>query len=239
WSVIVEEYTMRKLSNSGDRLLAISGIAHYYAGILKDVYLAGIWSHDLPAALMWEHSPGQFTHRPLEYRAPSWSWAAIDGTVDTVQEWKLVDPNLSIVACTTQVATPSAPFGAVVYGRLVLKGFVRPARWDGYQLVSMTSPQTEYWASTTADALKSEAFDGTGFKNVCCLHIYCFDETKHQGPSGLILIEGHQKTFKRVGTFSFDLNLKSEDRHAAVYLQLNSERREWSMSSELREVVII
>jgi Heterokaryon incompatibility protein (HET) len=239
WAKIVGQYSRRSLSNPGDRLLAISGIANYYSGILKDKYLAGIWSGDLPSALMWE-SGSLENCRPLTYRAPSWSWAAIDDRVFFPRQSKLVDLNLRMIAQHVELVEPAAPFGAVRSGYLILKGLLKPAVWDGDLLYSITPPLVEYLASSMADALQSEPFhETTGLMDVWCLQIYPFDDSKHEGPSGLILARVSERTFRRLGTFTFDLNLKSGDRHAGMYLQLTSQRRQWAEGSKLEEITII
>jgi len=89
WQLLVEEYSRLKLTHQTDRLPALSGIAATVAGLLSNqlggeqsrpnTYLAGIWSKDLPAALYWTCSPG--SRRPSRYRAPTFSWASIEGPV--------------------------------------------------------------------------------------------------------------------------------------------------------------
>jgi hypothetical protein len=241
WTKILTEYTHRTLSHSKDRLLAISGIATCYSEILNDEYLAGIWRRDLPAALMWEKISEEKFPRPLIYRAPSWSWAAIDGNVENFWQSVPVDPYLSVVSHAIQLVEPAAPFGAVLSGRLTLKGLLKETLWDGGRLFSTSSADTQYLVSTAVDAVETEfSHEETSFINVWCLQIHPFNELSQRGPSGLILARERGQTFRRLGTFSFeDFVVKPENRDAAFYSELSLERREWSLSSELREVVIV
>jgi hypothetical protein len=63
--------------------VAISGVARLFASENLGTYLAGMWEKDLVQQLAWH------TYRSREsqgqdidiYRAPSWSWASIDGCV--------------------------------------------------------------------------------------------------------------------------------------------------------------
>jgi hypothetical protein len=240
WAQILVEYSGRALSNSEDRLLAISGIAKHYSEILNDEYLAGIWLSDLPSALMWENISIRF-QRPLSNRAPSWSWAAIDGSVETFNRSVPVDPYLSIISHDIQLVEPTAPFGAVFSGRLILQGFLREALWDGSELFSSSSKDSKYLASTVEDAIESGLYNESSvYITVWCLQIRHFDESRHSGPSGLILARVSGQTFKRLGTFSFDDHaFGSEMRDAAFYSQLDTERREWALSSEMQEIVIV
>ncbi|EWG38335.1 hypothetical protein FVEG_01586 [Fusarium verticillioides 7600] len=84
WLRIVELYTASELTVPSDKLIACSGIAKRVAEILQDDYVAGMWRRYLEGELLWvvegNHQPGRWT-RPREYRAPSWSWASIDGPI--------------------------------------------------------------------------------------------------------------------------------------------------------------
>ena len=86
WFGIIEDYSKRKLTESGDKLIALSGSAHSYYereihkgynGKHAGKYAAGLWEAHMPSALLWRIRSAQ---RP-EYRAPSWSWASLDGGI--------------------------------------------------------------------------------------------------------------------------------------------------------------
>ena len=77
WGVIVQGYSLAKLTQEGDKLIAISAIAREMKPLMQCKYLAGDWEADLVRQLGW---PGYDIHsRPTTYRAPSWSWASVDG----------------------------------------------------------------------------------------------------------------------------------------------------------------
>ncbi|KAJ8071961.1 hypothetical protein OCU04_002263 [Sclerotinia nivalis] len=79
WRVhIVPCYASRNLTQPGDRLPAISGIAETFRLELEDDYLAGLWRKDLPRGLLWINLHSHPSGLPSRYRAPSWSWAAAD-----------------------------------------------------------------------------------------------------------------------------------------------------------------
>lgn len=98
WDSLVERYSRCNLTYSSDKLPALSGLAQAFSiirgpGFSLDghFYLAGIWRPDLPKALCWtsEYYGGRLqnyggehrNYRPHSYRAPSWSWASIEGPV--------------------------------------------------------------------------------------------------------------------------------------------------------------
>ncbi|KIW49260.1 hypothetical protein PV05_10954 [Exophiala xenobiotica] len=106
WYHMVDQYSMRGIYEPHDIFAALAGIAKAVQNTLRCRYLAGIWEVDLIRGLLW-HSrndtlpfpPGgryQALKRPTErnankphvlgqvaLRAPSWSWASVEGPVFT------------------------------------------------------------------------------------------------------------------------------------------------------------
>ncbi|KAF5588741.1 uncharacterized protein FSUBG_11400 [Fusarium subglutinans] len=84
WERLVDVYSRRHLTNPADKLPALSGLAQERKKVRGGVYLAGLWLDSLMYDLCWyrvkndEVTPGDLGHRPPCYRAPSWSWAAVD-----------------------------------------------------------------------------------------------------------------------------------------------------------------
>jgi len=93
WCGVVEDYTTRVLQSERDKLPVLSGLAQrYQESCLRGRYVAGLWESDLPSALLWQTQKpqelmgGRSTdvrepRRPVQYRAPSWSWPAVEGAV--------------------------------------------------------------------------------------------------------------------------------------------------------------
>lgn len=83
WMNMVIIYTGRHLTQPSDKLVAISGMAKLIAAGFanKDVYILGLWKRNLLLHLIWKVSVGQRRSRPEPYRAPSWSWASVDGII--------------------------------------------------------------------------------------------------------------------------------------------------------------
>jgi len=78
WYELLRAYGTRKLTFESDKLPALSGLAHLYGQKLNDQYVARLWKNSLIEGLLWQ-SFGDGVNRVSEYRAPSWSWASIDG----------------------------------------------------------------------------------------------------------------------------------------------------------------
>jgi Heterokaryon incompatibility protein (HET) len=88
WSRIVGSYSRCSLTESADKLAALSGLASQLQQITKDDYYAGLWGKDLAGQLLWHvigcaQADGSDSKRASSYRAPTWSWASIDGLVKT------------------------------------------------------------------------------------------------------------------------------------------------------------
>jgi hypothetical protein len=95
WHRVVEEYTRRKLTLQSDKLVAISGIARWFekkvildpkpdSDLEPRSYFAGVWQQNLMADLLWTacYNTASDTRHAANYRAPSWSWASMDGPVE-------------------------------------------------------------------------------------------------------------------------------------------------------------
>lgn len=94
--VIVEYYSSRYLTKETDKLPALAHLASkFHDEQNPGEYCAGIWSNHLPSSLLWKTAPNYsnsrrkpmhplaafLPRRPQEQRAPSWSWASIDGEI--------------------------------------------------------------------------------------------------------------------------------------------------------------
>jgi hypothetical protein len=86
WRRYVADYTKCALTKPKDKLIAIGGIASALAPWLKDENIAGCWRGSIFEDLLWKIAFRADTldskSSPLEYRAPSWSWASVDGAVE-------------------------------------------------------------------------------------------------------------------------------------------------------------
>ena len=86
WKRVIQQYTHGQFSLESDKLVAIAGLAKHMQRtwlIPNITYLAGLWSFELLDWLMWRRSRTSTSlARPKAYRAPSWSWASVEGEVE-------------------------------------------------------------------------------------------------------------------------------------------------------------
>lgn len=134
WSNVLTSYTRRAVTDPADKLVALGGVAAHFHRLRNSRYLAGIWEDTLRDDLLW-CTDGEPRARPAGYRAPSWSWAAIDGQVflhvrDPDQRGGTVQL-CKVVRCDVTLAREVLPFGGVTSGTLVLRApMVRALRGD-------------------------------------------------------------------------------------------------------------
>ncbi|KAI1177755.1 HET-domain-containing protein [Nemania sp. FL0916] len=86
WELFVDEYMLRSLTVSTDRLPAIQSVAEEMAAATGQIYVhsAGMWQSNLEHELLWCVVFGE-AKRPDVWRAPSWSWAAVEGPISLWQ----------------------------------------------------------------------------------------------------------------------------------------------------------
>jgi Heterokaryon incompatibility protein (HET) len=94
WESVVERYSSTELTfPDKDKLSALSGIAKKMG--IRGEYLAGIWKEGLILHLMWHRKDDSILSRPDHYQAPTWSWASVNGQVQTDDVWPMGDSRLT------------------------------------------------------------------------------------------------------------------------------------------------
>lgn len=81
WYQIIGQYSKSSLTFSQDKLIATAGIVNLVQKRTGLTSFAGLWKEFLLEDLLWASGSPEEASRPKEYRAPSFSWASIDGAV--------------------------------------------------------------------------------------------------------------------------------------------------------------
>jgi hypothetical protein len=125
WHEIVTEYTRRQLTYEKDIFPALQGIARRLSTRTSSAYRAGLWEVTLPMDFLWiTRTPGTYA-RPKQWRAPTWSWASVVGSV--YWEPSTMRPTASVISCTT-IPAGDDELGEINGGKLRLKGrCIRPS----------------------------------------------------------------------------------------------------------------
>lgn len=136
WDELLPLYTERLLSNKQDKLPALSGLASRFQQRLQSDYFAGIWGKNFREGLLWhgKHAFGYTRFRkeliPLRRiptsKAPTWSWASVEGPVTSDCANVLgLEITLRVLDCTVTLQDSRVPFGEVTGGLLHVSGIFR------------------------------------------------------------------------------------------------------------------
>ncbi|KAM0129185.1 hypothetical protein ACHAP3_007916 [Botrytis cinerea] len=79
WMGWIYLYSKTYLAKDSDKLAAVSALAKCTRAVFNDVYVAGLWRSMFADQLVWY---GVDTSRPKDYRAPTWSWASVNGCLE-------------------------------------------------------------------------------------------------------------------------------------------------------------
>ena len=206
WTAILRSYSRAQLTQLSDKLIAIAGLATQVHEILQDEYLTGLWRSTLLTDLLWYALPdtSEGTSRAEVYRAPSWSWASVDGPL------QFFEPRSQINACCTILDAfvtlqTELDFGEVSGKNLRLRGHInRIDADDGFQFSNQGDPTIKINGITVSDLIYSMD-DLTGEKVtqawcICLQH----DMTEMTKRAGLILesVDAPKGIFARVGIFT-------------------------------------
>lgn len=204
WYDLVGDFSQRELTFQSDKLPALSGLAHQFAEKCGDKYLAGIWKDDVVRGIMWQRvSVDDETRRPLEYRAPTWTWASIDGAVAWRTEY---DVFKGCVECVwAGVGAPGRdPMGRVVGGYLHLAGRVKSVTYITYNSTMILDG-----GAHAAVRFDVELHYGAPRNAMIALLVMMYEDTDGDDAAGLLLEAipkmEHQdcltREYRRVGMF--------------------------------------
>ncbi|KAF7916483.1 hypothetical protein EAE99_009665 [Botrytis elliptica] len=175
WHHFVTLFSSFKFQHASDYLLAASGIVHCFSWYflhsnaqLGQLYLAGLWTCNLPSDLCWwvkvieDHC---VPSRAKPYRAPTWSWASVDFEEKSPCSPVVYHSNFgekfeqSTKFCIHHAATQMAPsaVGKYVYGP-VCDGLIR-IRCILIAAQIFTHPYLEFDARHTTQFLEADALD--------------------------------------------------------------------------------
>lgn len=203
WRSLVRDYSRRFLTFPNDKLPGIAGVAADYSRMFSGAYLAGLWEFSLVSELLWCSNRSDIT-RPTVQRAPSWSWASVDGEIN--HKWCPVDMGynfMKIVSCQVTPVSALSPFGRVDPRRSMLQvdSDIAPVYWDvaTEKLFRMASDEPGGGEKRVdIGRAQADAFEdilGTGTPLVWAMVVV------RQPLRGLLLSEVGDDIFRRVGIF--------------------------------------
>ncbi len=141
WYRMIMEFTSRKLTYDNDKLAAVAGIAKKFAAITKDNYHAGIWRGGLIVGLLWHTITKASNQINKPDRAPSWSWASVNGGVSYSSLLSggydaiplCLSPLIKIIYISDLPICVEHPFGMTSKASLRLSGALLPVTEDKHE----------------------------------------------------------------------------------------------------------
>jgi hypothetical protein len=263
WYELVERYTLRDLTISADRILAISAIADRFQPFLNDEYCAGHWKSRLHKELLWKSiEPVRgLKPRPSEYQAPSWSWASICVPIDTSlftdqgrldgSSEKQIDDCFKILDCQIQLqseevgnkSTEVHRFGAVRSGTLVVKGRAQQGelwhRASGKFRVR-TYDQSGEGATLNSAWIWCDAFEEEFAVGVdSFISIFLLRVSQSPFHRALILRQKGPSTYSRLGVVEFRFEYILRIREELGSRDLFQEELCWLDAGEIRTITLV
>ncbi|KAI0096678.1 heterokaryon incompatibility protein-domain-containing protein [Nemania sp. FL0031] len=196
WASIVEAYTKRALGVLDDRLNAIAGIAKKMHRAELGEYLGGLFSYKLLPQLMWSRAEEQTPlPRPSDgYRAPSWSWASIDGQVAFRNRmWNSVKVTANLIEFDVQPRSEMEKYTRYISGVLRISG-------NATILKLVVDPASCELVAPGSHAGLSLSLDTQEFQGLPLLDVYLL-QILHDSAviRGLVLEDKNDGTFGRIG----------------------------------------
>jgi hypothetical protein len=214
WEDVVDRYTACHLTKPSDKLIAISGIAQLFQSVLpNDTYLFGLWERDLAHGLLWRAADnGRARLVEVPGRAPTWSWASLDGHVEP-QGRKLVINAEEILVHEIEVTTRAETAATPTATAIELTGTLFECNWEQ----SIEYPKSPGGAfkllSGKVESIKGLFYPDTIPRSVFasqsffCLSVLDFVWRQTRMLSGLVLlpIDESRTVFTRAGNWSTPL----------------------------------
>jgi len=145
WCRFRFEYSGLSLTKEEDILVALNGIARSVAEVTKDALVAGLWRDRLIEDLCWRRYrdnrryPIDVPPRPSIWRAPTWSWASINGTVmDHLgsREGDSASDSIKEMAVVKDLTVDQMPSGQVINASLTLTCRMITPYWERFTVIS-------------------------------------------------------------------------------------------------------
>jgi Heterokaryon incompatibility protein (HET) len=227
WLEIRAEYTSRKMTQPSDKLRAISAITNQISTATGWTYLAGLWKEYLFFDLHWNRDRESMTpivgssetmnrlmSRPEKYRAPSWSWASVDGQVVDAGDDELRTPlDFEIISSALKYDGESEDakfhFAPIVSGLLIVKGRVAEYKWRSSTAEDISADLYLLEVEDGVEYICGEAtWDAVEPSITTQSTLYCLamsvlelENRKRQQAEGMLLVPTEYPTFRRVGYF--------------------------------------
>ena len=159
WNELLTTYCGCGMTEPSDKLVALAGIATRVHATLKSRYLAGLWQEYLMDDLLWQiediRNP---VSRPVRFRAPSWSWASVDGALIAGGQSAIslnARMSCSVLDAPVELASPN-PFGSVKSASMGIQAKLKRVSIDSHLLSHQWSGTSVHVPGATVASKSTE-----------------------------------------------------------------------------------
>ena len=207
WNNLVQTYSKCALTRSEDKLVALSGLACLFQDMTGDEYLARLWKSRLSEFLDWRvYEPAR--KLSSDYRAPSCSWASLDGPVRP-SGISACDAQLIVIKEVQITHSTFDSTGQVFSGFITVEGLLVQATYHGTGKRGVTC-QLKTVAGDISATMWEDAL-GTNFDGgmeIHCLALKCNPVYPRKSRHGFHLVglllkpvPGPSRDYTRIGHF--------------------------------------
>jgi hypothetical protein len=228
WKRVVTAYSSANLTLSRDKLPGLAGIARHFFDHKQSEYLAGMWRDaTFDAQLCWCIFGPQA--RP-EWRAPSWSWASVNGYA-SFHAYEPLEMKTPRIVCARTLQAHVTHVDGDVYGEVsdgwiriscsyILSGTIRMVAGQPTVVFRLQDAACNP-VSISLDC--TDGVDTQGSENVYVLPMFTTSassmqtdvSTQHEDARGLVLrrTDGARGEFRRIGFFRCSTKIYDGDVH--------------------------
>ncbi|KAL9636878.1 MAG: hypothetical protein Q9164_002554 [Protoblastenia rupestris] len=224
WEEIAETYSRGCLTKEDDKCIALAGIVGAIKGRLADTYHAGLWGSHLVQHLCWttnafENQERQVAaRRPLNYRAPSWSWLSVDSSIQfyypTTSSHDDDETMIEILDIEIHNTTQNH-LSSIESGHILARGFLKSAKWayvgeeptkflilDGHLI-----DHGQFWNFMHSQIIMDIGVSEETYDDIVCLPLLSHETPNHRFKDGdyigLIMVATGEREdeYRRIGCF--------------------------------------
>ena len=206
WELLIEDYGERNLSLSEDKFPAMEGIARQLNITCCDTYLAELWQSNILRQLAWHPKKPRSGNRrrsihirsgrPSEYRAPSWSWACMDGKVQFLETLEDFIADVEFKSYEISPVIQSAPMVQVQHAELRIRATSIASRDT---VLTDLNWRWEWTLDDDSRGLNHQ--DPVSARAFYMLLGYVVRRSSGRQAVGLVFVPSEGDTFRRIGMF--------------------------------------
>ncbi|KAF4635203.1 hypothetical protein G7Y89_g2896 [Cudoniella acicularis] len=230
WQEMVEAYSECSLTRSEDKLVALSVLAKSMRDATSDEYVAGMWRRTMAFDLPWWRETESRKLYPINgnpYRAPSWSWASVDGRINfpgmpgtSDEEFiEVLGTNLSYVSnediTTGCLLDGSSMKMGVLLNTLVLHDLLED---DTFSALIISGIRFDLLREASISFLHPEisSHELADYNNRNALYCVACCVTRSELCGILLTSYKQDQPYHRIGSFSVDISVKLIEEDGAV-----------------------